>query len=113
LHQRVFFRLSKKTEVPYADPHDEIPTAMEISSLPGLGPKSQEMLAAAGITSVDMLKQLGSVRAYAKVKQTGCKPSLNLLWGLESAISGLPWQEVAKTHRTSLLVALDALDSRS
>lgn len=68
------------------------------------------MLAAAGIDSIEMLKRLGSVRAYAMVKRAGCKPSLNLLWGLESAVSGVPWQEVARTCRTSLLLALDELE---
>ncbi len=30
---------------------------------------------------------------------------MNLLWALEGAISGLHWQEVAREHRTSLLLA--------
>jgi DNA transformation protein len=33
--------------------------------------------------------------------------SLNLLWGLESALTGEHWQDVAKKHRTSLLLALE------
>jgi DNA transformation protein len=86
---------------------------MKICALPGLGPKSQAMLAVAGIESIDTLKRLGSVRAYAMVKRAGCAPSLNLLWGLESAVSGLPWQEVAKSHRTSLLLALEEIESKA
>lgn len=69
------------------------------------------MLAAAGIDSVEMLKRLGSVQAYVMVKRAGCAPSLNLLWGLESAVSGLPWQEVARSHRASLLLALEEIES--
>ena len=69
------------------------------------------MLAGAGITTVSELKRLGSVRAYAKVKATGAKASLNLLWALEGALSGVPWQVVAKEHRLSLLLALEALHS--
>jgi DNA transformation protein len=82
----------------------------KIDSLPGLGPRSRAMLAAAGITSINTLKQLGAVEAYILVKRTGCNPSLNLLWGLESAVSGLPWQQVARVHRSSLLMALDDLE---
>jgi DNA transformation protein len=78
-----------------------------ISGLPGLGPKSQEMLARAGITSVAQLRKLGSVPAYLCVKRVDPKASLNLLWGLEAALTGIPWQEVARVHRTSLLLALD------
>jgi DNA transformation protein and related proteins len=70
------------------------------------------MLQAAGIDSIEALQRLGAVQAYVLVKRAGCKPSLNLLWGLESALSGLPWQEVARLHRTSLLMALEELEAR-
>ena len=78
-----------------------------IAGLPGLGPKSQAMLAQAGITTVAQLRQLGSVRAYAQVKASGAHASLNLLWALEGALTDLPWQVVAREHRLSLLLALE------
>ena len=81
-----------------------------IADLHGLGPKFQAMLAGAGIKTVTQLKRLGSVRAYAQVKATGANASLNLLWALEGALTGLPWQVVAKEHRLSLLLALEALN---
>ena len=65
------------------------------------------MLAAAGIGSLDQLRAVGSVAAYVRVKATGANASLNLLWALEGALSGLSWQQVAKEHRTSLLLALE------
>lgn len=80
--------------------------------IPGIGPKSREMLLAAGITSLAELRALGSVRAYLSVERAGGRPSLNLLWALEGAVSGLPWQQVAREHRTSLLLALDAARER-
>lgn len=70
------------------------------------------MLARAGVTSVEQLQAIGSVAAYALVKRTGGKPSLNLLWALEGALTGLPWQTVAREHRTSLLLALDEYERR-
>ena len=76
-------------------------------SLSGIGPKSREMLRKAGITSLSQLRQIGAVGAYVRVKRAHCKPSLNFLWGLESVISGEHWLDVAKNHRTSLLLALD------
>lgn len=78
-----------------------------ISKLPGLGPKSQEMLARAGITSLEQLRQLGAVAAYVQTKKVNPAASLNLLWGLESAITGEHWQTIAKEHRMSLLLALE------
>ena len=78
-----------------------------ISELKSLGPKSQAMLAAAGITTVAHLRKIGSVAAYAQTKRVMPGASLNLLWALESALSGEPWQDVARNHRTSLLLALE------
>ncbi len=75
--------------------------------IPGLGPKSREMLCAAEIYSLSQLREIGSVSAYVMVKRAGCKPSLNFLWGLEAAISDEHWRDVAKRHRTSLLLALE------
>jgi DNA transformation protein len=78
-----------------------------IADLPNLGPKSQQMLARAGIHTAEDLRRLGSVAAFSLVKQQGGSASLNLLWALEGALTGMPWQEVAREHRTSLLLALD------
>lgn len=79
-----------------------------IAGLKSLGPKSQAMLARAGITTPAQLRALGAVEAYLRAKRANPGVSLNLLWGIESALSGEPWQEVARKHRTSLLLALEA-----
>ncbi|MEO8102614.1 MAG: TfoX/Sxy family protein [Betaproteobacteria bacterium] len=89
-----------------------MPTKTPIASLPNLGPKSQQVMADAGITSVEVLQKLGSVAAYVKAKHTGAKVSLNLLWALEAALTGLRWQEVARNHRASLLLALEDHEKR-
>lgn len=81
-----------------------------ISELSGLGPKSEAMLANIGITTIAQLRATGSVAAYCLAKRANAKVSLNLLWGLESALTGQPWQEVARLHRTSLLLAVEAHD---
>lgn len=82
--------------------------AEDIAGLPNLGPASKKMLVRAGITTVAQLRQLGAVAAYARAKQADGHASLNLLWALEGALTGLPWQTVAREHRTSLLLALEA-----
>ena len=83
--------------------------AKELAALANLGPRSAEALVTAGIVSLAELQRLGSVAAYAQVKRVDPRVTLNLLWALEGALSGLPWQVVAKEHRTSLLLALDTL----
>jgi len=78
-----------------------------IAELPNLGPKSREVLMRAGITTVAQLRKLGSVAAYSRAKLNSANVSLNLLWALEGALTGLPWQVIAREHRTSLLLALE------
>ncbi len=79
----------------------------QLRDMKGLGPKSCEMLTEAGITTLEQLRQLGSVAAYVKTRQCHSRASLNLLWALESVLTDIPWQQIAKQHRTSLLLALD------
>ena len=79
--------------------------------LPGLGTKSLAMLAAVGIHDLADLEQMGSVKAYLQVKRAGLPASLNLLWGLEGALTGQHWQTVAREERTRLLLTLDAMES--
>lgn len=78
-----------------------------LCELKSLGPKSQAMLAEAGITTAEELRRIGSVAAYCLAKRANAKVSLNLLWGLESALTGEPWQQIARVHRASLLLAVE------
>ena len=89
-----------------------MPKQNSIADLPNLGPKSQRVMASAGVTSVEQLRQLGSVAAYVLAKRSGTNVSLNLLWALEGALTGVHWQEVARVHRTSLLLALEEHERR-
>ena len=81
-----------------------------IREFPGLGPKSEAMLAGAGVSSFEQLKALGAARAFAMVRASRFNPSLNLLWGLEAAISGVPWQTIARQNRLSLLMELEEIE---
>jgi DNA transformation protein len=71
------------------------------------------MLRAAGLNDVAQLRALGAVRAFTQVRRSQPQASLNLLWALEGALTGLPWQQVAREHRTSLLMALEEHEHRS
>lgn len=75
--------------------------------LPNLGPASWAMLAGAGITDETALRKTGAVAAFIAVQRAGAAPSLNLLWVLEGALTNRPWQEVARSERLRLLMALD------
>ena len=84
-----------------------------ISRLRNIGPKSEAMLARAGIRSVRELQRLGSVRAYVMAKRSGADVSLNLLWAIEGALTNRPWQEVAKNDRLALLLQLEQEEARA
>jgi len=71
------------------------------------------MLRVAGVRSVAHLRRLGSARAFLRVQAAGQRPSLNLLWALEGALTGVPWREVARLERTRLLLELDDLQTLS
>jgi DNA transformation protein len=78
------------------------------------GSKSQQMLAQAGIHTLEQLCELGAVRAYIQVKRLGVNASLNLLWAMEGALSNRDWKVVAKHDRLSLLLQLeDAVNAAS
>jgi hypothetical protein len=72
-----------------------------------VGPVSKRMLAAAGITSIETLQRLGAVEAYRRVRAHDPRASLSLLWALEGALTGRPWEEVARSDRLSLLLQLE------
>jgi DNA transformation protein len=80
-----------------------------LAALPGLGPRSRDMLAAAGIGTHADLQALGSVHAWLAVKRHCPTASLNLLWALEGVLTHTPWQQVAREQRTRLLTAIDAV----
>ena len=72
-----------------------------------LDPKSEAVLRRVGISTMGQLREFGSVAVYCRAKALEPSVSLNLLWALEGALLGVSWQEVAKVHRTRLLLALD------
>lgn len=101
--------MTKKSNAPAAADRADVNAAPALEDLHNLGPKSAAMLRQAGIKTPVELKELGALIAYDKVKRAVPGVSLNLLWALEGALSARAWQEVSRSERTSLLVALDDL----
>lgn len=86
--------------------------AHRLSDLPNLGPKSEAMLAAIGVHDRDDLASRGAVAAYVALKRSGQPVSLNMLWALEAALTGRPWQDVARNDRLRLLLELEAHEGK-
>jgi DNA transformation protein len=77
------------------------------SGLRNLGPKSDAMLAAIGIETIEDLRNRGSVDAYAALVEAGRDVSLNLLWAMEGALTNRDWRDVAREDRLRLLLELE------
>jgi DNA transformation protein len=72
-------------------------------ALPGLGPKSSQWLAEVGITTVDELRTVGAVAAYRRLKHWNPRlVSLNALYALHAAVSGLHWRAVDDATKARL-----------
>ncbi|MFK7778009.1 MAG: TfoX/Sxy family protein [Gimesia sp.] len=85
-----------------ADPlHDSVPN----EKLLNLGPKSALWLEQVGIRTLGDLRQTGAVAAYLMVKQHQPKCSLNLLYGLEGALTGVHWNKLSEKTRQQLRAA--------
>ena len=66
-----------------------------------------EMLVKAGIKTDVQLMDSGSIATFLAVKRAGCRPSLNLLWALEGALTNRDWKDVARNDRLSLFMQLE------
>ncbi|MBI1348902.1 competence-specific regulator [bacterium] len=77
--------------------------------LRNLGPKSCQMLAAAGITSRDQLQSLGPVLAYVAVLKVWPAASLNLLWALAAGLDDRDWRELTAAEKVDLRQQLQAI----
>lgn len=71
-----------------------------------VGPRSLEMLEAAGITTLEELIELGEVDAFLRVKAAGYRPTLNFVYGLYAAIEGIDWREIPTAERNRLRRAI-------
>ena len=75
-----------------------------------LGPKSSEWLASIGVHSLEDVARLGVVETYKRVKTAHPeKVTLNMLWGLQAAVLGIPWNELPQDIKDQLKKEVDEL----
>lgn len=61
------------------------------------------MLRKAGISTIEELRALGAVKAYARVRSLRPKAaSLNLLWALAAGLEGRDWRSLDAAEKTAL-----------
>jgi DNA transformation protein len=72
--------------------------------LPGLGTMTSGWLAEVGIVTEDDLRAIGAPAAYRRLKHLNPKGiNLNALWGLHSALTGVPWNRIDAETKARLL----------
>lgn len=81
---------------------DALHDSILIEKLQNLGPKSAHWLEQAGIRTRGDLKQTGAVAAYLMVKQQQPRCSLNLLYALHGALTGVHWNQLSEKTRQQL-----------
>lgn len=83
-------------------PVDPLPDSVSCEKLLNLGPKSTLWLEQVGIRTLGDLKQTGAVAAYLLAKRQQPKCSLNLLYALEGALTGVRWNKLPEKTRQQL-----------
>ena len=88
------------------------PAESGIATKIGIGPKSSEILARLGVTTVEEVEQRGLVETYLDVLDLGdTGATVNFLWGLESAVTGIPWLEIPKERKAELRTEVEQVQA--
>ncbi len=81
---------------------------LRIRDLRNLGPRTETMLAKAGIYSAVGLRRVGAVEAYWRLRRAGITKSLNALWALVGALEPWPegchWRQIANGEQRLALI---------
>ncbi len=78
-----------------------------LRDLKGLGEKSEAMLESVGIHSVEAFLEADVFEIYRHLHGTMPGLSLNMLYAMMGAQEGVHWQQIARKHRTEILMRLD------
>ncbi|MDR2837019.1 MAG: TfoX/Sxy family protein [Azonexus sp.] len=78
-----------------------------IENLPNLGRYTAACLAEIGVSNADELRAMGAVEAYARLRfQFGRNITLNALWGMDAALSGIHWRHITEDRKRKLKMML-------
>ena len=81
----------------------------ELTKLKNIGPKSAARLREAGIGSREQIAELGAVEVYRRLRQH-YPASLTMLWALQGALLGLPYNQMPTEIKAALLDELAQLE---
>jgi DNA transformation protein len=85
-----------------------------IHLLPGIGPVSAGWLKEVGIETEADLRALGAAAAYRRLKHWDPRRvSLNALWALHGALTGVPWNKIDAETKARLIAEAGVTPPRS
>ena len=74
-----------------------------VERLPNLGPYITKRLTEIDVRNVGDLHAMGAVEAYARLKfRFGREITLNALWGMDAALSGIDWRHLSDDRKSEL-----------
>ncbi len=83
------------------------------SKIRNLGETSSRWLASVNINTIEDLRHIGPVAAYAIVRQKVPQANLNLLWALAAAVENIDWRQLEPARKKHLLGELQLLKANN
>jgi DNA transformation protein len=80
-----------------------------VSSIPNLGPASEQAFARAGITSAEEVRELGADEAYRRLLASGSRPLFIGYYVLVMGLQGRPWNDCKGDEKKALRKRFDVL----
>ena len=82
------------------------PDLKGLRAMPSLGKASAELLVDVGITTPDMLRKVGAVEAWRRLRFAhGKRVTVTWIYALDIAIQGIPWKELSEERARKLSAA--------
>ena len=80
-----------------------------VSSIPNLGPATEEAFAKAGIHSAEDLRAMGADEAYRRWLAAGLSPHFIGYYALVMGLQGRPWNDCQGDEKKALRARFDAI----
>ena len=86
------------------------PDLKGLPAMPSLGKASAELLVDVGITTPAMLRDIGAVEAWRRLRFAhGKRITVTWIYALDIAIQGIPWKELSEARTARLAAAAKAI----
>jgi len=84
-----------------------------VSTIPNLGPATEEQFARAGITSAEELRAMGADEAYRRWLLAGLPAHFIGYYALVMGLQGRPWNDCRGEEKDRLRLRFDAIKAES